>query len=83
MVRESGMSGGWPPAADKMAEKWPRRTAAQNRVGPVLAFVGPLVGVWWLPMMVEVLGSGKGSRWWLWVVKQWPKNGWEVGLNQA
>ena len=63
---------GWPPMASQMAEKWSKHPAVRNRAGAILGhFWSSLQWLWWLHMVVEVLGgireAGGGGG--------WPKNG--------
>jgi len=62
----------------KSGQKKARRTACVeigcDHFGPSWEL---LWGFWWLPMVVEVLGGAKGSRWWQWLAAKWPKKGLE------
>jgi len=69
---------GWPPIAGKMSEKLPHPTVVQNKVGCFGLLQGFLQWLWWLPMVMEVLGGIGGSRLWQWVVGKWLENRWRI-----
>ena len=69
--------------SQQSGRKWPTCIAARNRARAVLAFVGPLVGFWSLPLVGEVLGVFRGGSWWQWLDRKWSENPTEIFAQQG